>query len=76
MDNQEISLSVLFTFCALFVVASVFCFVWFRQHGENESSRYGAFDAGKWLLICLTILAVVILIGSTLLLLFEYSFYS
>lgn len=75
MDNQEISLSVLFTFCALLIVAGAFCVVWLRQRVENGSGRCETFDAGKWLLICLTILAVIILIGSALLLFFEYSLY-
>jgi nicotinamide riboside transporter PnuC len=74
MADLEISLSVLFTFLVLIIVTGVFCFVWSRQRVKNRSRQSESFDASKWLLVCLTVVAFIVMVGSLLLILFENSY--
>ncbi len=76
MVELDIPFSVLFTLCALLMVVGVFCFVWFRGQRMSNDEQASQFDASESLLVCLTVLAVIVLLGSMLLLFFESHFYN
>ncbi len=76
MVELDLPLSVLFTFFALLMVVGVFCCFLFREQRISNDEKLSQFDTSDRLLICLTILAVVVLLGSIFLLFFESHIYN
>ena len=76
MVELNLPLSVLFTFFALLMVVGVICYFLFRKQRISNDEKLSQFDTSDRLLICLTILAVVVLLGSIFLLFFESHIYN
>ncbi len=76
MVELELPFSVLFALCALLMVVGVICYFLFRGQRMSNDENVSQFDTGDRLLICLTILAVVVLLVSIFLLFFESHLYN
>ncbi|MEJ2550716.1 MAG: hypothetical protein P8Z42_06025 [Anaerolineales bacterium] len=71
MVELDVPFSVFFALFALLMVVGVVCFFLFKGQQVRDGENASRFDTSDRLLTCLTILAVITLLGSIFLLFFE-----